>query len=80
MRSDREGFPQELKSVAKRGFKERGESQTCQCANLTVTVWQDSKSVCVAAINADQTSNVQVLRKGKDGTHSHVSCPVDCPV
>ena len=40
-----------------------------------MTVWQDSKSVCIAAMNADPTSNVQVLRKGKDGTRTHVSFP-----
>ena len=75
MRADRRGFPEKLKSVAKKGFKERGESQTYQRKNLTLTVWQDNRTVCAAATNADPTSTCYVLRKNKDGTRSKVKCP-----
>ena len=75
IRIDRKGFPEMLKMVAKKGFRERGESQTVQCQYLTVTVWQDSHPVTVVATNIDPTQTVQVLRKNKDGSKVTVKCP-----
>ena len=55
IRMNRKGFPAELKPVAKKGMKERGESKTVQDKNLTVSVWQDNRPVTVAATNSDPT-------------------------
>lgn len=63
MRSNRKGFPTELKPVVKKRMKERGESKTYQHENLTVCAWQDNKTVLVAANNSDPTVDEQVLRK-----------------
>ena len=76
--TNRKGFPEDLKSVVKKGMKERGESQTRQYNNLTVSVWQDNKTVSVAATNGDPTMNVQVLRKKKDSTRTPVHSPFPC--
>ena len=46
-----------------------------QCKQLTVILWQDKQRVLVAATNADPTSEVQVLRKNKDGSRTAVRCP-----
>lgn len=75
LRSNRKGFPEDLKPVVKKGMKQRGESQTRQYHNLTVSVWQDNKAVTVAATNGDPTIDVQVMRKKKDGTRTAVNCP-----
>ena len=48
LRAYRKRFPNDLKEVVRRGFSERGESETCHCTfdtNLTVSVWQDTKPV-----------------------------------
>lgn len=68
LRSNRRGFPNDLKPFVKRGLSERGESEVRQNGNLTVSVWQDSKPVTVIATNADPTRNESVQRKTKDGT------------
>ena len=74
MRANRKGFPQELKPVVKKGLKERGESKTFQSKNLTVAVWQDTKTVTMAATNSDPTIEQHVMRK-KDGSTVSVRCP-----
>ena len=63
MRSNRRGFPTELKPVVKKGFKDRGDSRTYQDANLTVSAWQDNKVVVVAVTNSDPTVEAQVTQK-----------------
>ena len=75
VRTNRKGFPQQLKPIVKKGMKERGESKTYQYKNLTMSAWQDNKTVTVAATNCDPTVNEQVLRKQKDGTSIAVKCP-----
>lgn len=55
LRSNRKGFPPQLKQPAKKGFKKRGESKTCQMKSLTVSVWQDNKAVTVISTNSDPT-------------------------
>ena len=75
MRTNRRGFPSELKEPAKKGFKERGQSRTCQCNNLTVSVWQDNRPVVVAATNSNPTISTNVLRKNKDGSSTSYHCP-----
>ena len=68
MRVNRKGSPDGLQAVAKKGFTERGQSKTWQSGNFTVSVWQDSKPVLVAASNSDPLANLSVTRKQKDGT------------
>ena len=78
VRTNRKGFPAELKPVVKKGMKERGDSKTLQAVqaqNLTVSVWQDNKAVTVAATNSDPTVEEQVSRKQRDGSRIPESCP-----
>ena len=75
VRTNRKGFPADLKILAKKGLGERGKSKTYQHGNLTATVWQDKKPVPVVATNSDPTLPTQVLRKNKDGSKSVVVCP-----
>ena len=75
MRTNRKGFPPQLKPIAKKGIKERGESKTQQSDNLTVSVWQDNRAVTVAATNSDPTVEEQVSRKKRDGSSISVKCP-----
>ena len=75
LRTNRKGFPITLKDVAKKGLGERGKSQTEQYKNLTVSVWQDNRPVCVAASNSDPTTSELVKRKKRDGSHDNFSCP-----
>ena len=78
VRTNRKGFPSELKPVVKKGTKDRGDSKTLQseqCKNLTVYVWQDNKPVTVVATNSDPPVEEQVSRKQRDGPSIAVSCP-----
>ena len=75
LRANRKGFPPQLKETVKKGFKERGESKTCQMKNLTVSVWQDNRTVSVIATNSDPTQMKSVSRKHKDGTTHTYPCP-----
>ena len=75
LRSIRKGFPSQLKEPLKKGLKERGESKTCQMKILTVSVWQDNKTVSVIATNSDPTTPQTVTRKHKDGTAHSYPCP-----
>ena len=52
----------------KKGLKERGGSETVQCGNLTVTLWQDTRPVLTIATDAQADLAVQVKRKRKDGS------------
>ena len=76
VRTNRKSFPQQLKPIVKKGMKERGESKTYQHKNLTISAWQDNKTVTVEATNCDPTVQEQVSRKQKDG----ISIPVKCPL
>ena len=75
MRTNRKSFPPQLKPIAKKGMKERGESKTQQSDNLTVSVCQDNRAVTVAATNSDSTVEEQVSRKKRDGSSISVKCP-----
>ena len=68
LRRDRLGFPKDLSEKAKKCFKTRGDSETRQYNNITVSVWQDNKPVVVAATNSDPTTSSLVTRKQKHGT------------
>ena len=50
MRTNRKGFPPQLKPIVKKGMKERGESKTQQSDNLTVSVWQDNRAVITSNV------------------------------
>ena len=80
LRSNRKGFPQDLKQFLKKGLSKRGEYLFRQCGNLTVTLWQDSKPVVVIATNSDPHETCTVQRKAKNGTRSSVSCPASVDV
>ena len=43
--------------------------------NLTVSVWQDNKTVSVIATDSDPTKPESVQRKHKDGTSHTYPCP-----
>lgn len=75
LRSNRKGFPLELKGPAAKGLKERGDSKTFQNGPLTVSVWQDSRPVTLIATNSDPTAEETVKRKKKNGTSITVKCP-----
>ena len=75
LRINRIGFPAELKTPAKKGLKERGESKAYQKGNLTATVWQDNKPVVLIATNSDPTTSETVTRKKKDGSRQSYDCP-----
>ena len=76
LRLNRKGFPAELKTPAKKGLKERGDSKTYQRGNLTTTVWQNNKPVTIIATNSDPTSSDTVTHKKKDGTRQSYTCPM----
>ena len=67
LRSNRLHFPDNMKSVAKKGLKNRGDSITQQAGKL-VTVWQDNKPVSVLSTNAQATPQHTVQRPQKDGS------------
>ena len=73
MWTNRKAFPNELKSVAKKGLGERGKAEVRQNGNLTVSVWLDSKPVNVLATNADPTKSESVQRTTKDGTSTKLA-------
>ena len=75
LRSNRKGFPDDLKPFLKANQQERGDSVVRQKGNITVSVWRDNKPVTVVATNSDPTKQETVLRKNKDGTSRVVSCP-----
>ena len=70
LRADRKGSPQDLKQMAKKGSKTRGESKTRQFQNVTVSVWQDTKPVLAIATKMDS-----VIRTQKDGSRNEYSSP-----
>ena len=75
LRSNRKGFPSDLKPYLKKGLNERGESKVRQHENITVSLWQDNRPVVVISTNSDPTETTTVQRKVRDGTTSRVSCP-----
>ena len=64
-----------MKPHVKKGFKERGESRTCQSNNLTVSLWQDNKTVVVIASDSDPTVMDSVSHRHKDGSYHIYPCP-----
>ena len=76
LRSDRKGFPTELKPLlAKKGSQERGQSKVCQVGNLTLSIWQDNNPAVALATNADPTNDIAVNRKQKNDSSAIFSCP-----
>ena len=80
MRTNRKGFPADLKPVVKKGLKERGDYKTYQDKNLTVSAWKDNKVVVIAATNNDPTIEEEVTRKKKDGSTIPEVSPVGSPI
>ena len=78
VRSNRAGFPDDLKKHIRIGFPKRGENVTLQsktCVNLTASVWQDTKPVTVIATNAQTLPLDTVQRKLKTGDYKTFDCP-----
>ena len=78
LRSNRKGFPTELKKHLRKGLDNRGDSkvvQAVQADNLTVSLWQDNRPVVVIATNSDPTSTTTLQRKKKAGSTAEYSCP-----
>ena len=75
LRSNRKGFPDQLKSKVKKGLKERGDSEVVQCGNYTVYLWQDTRPVLVISSNSQANETVNINRKKKDGSIISVKCP-----
>ena len=64
-----------MKTVAKKGLKNRSDYMIRQAGNIVVTVWQDNKPVTILLTNAQATPPLSVERRQKDGTHREVTCP-----
>ena len=78
LRSNRKGFPVELKKHVKTGLENRGDIKTMQAIqadNLTVSLWQDNRSVVVISTDCDPTTTTTVNRKKRDGTSNEYTCP-----
>ena len=75
LRSNRKGFPADIKPFVKKGLSNRGDCVIRQCNDLTVSLWQDSKPVVTIASNSDPLNITSVLRKSKDGNRTEISCP-----
>ena len=78
VRSNRTGFPKDLKSYTQKGLHKRGESVTLQSdllTNLTVSVWQDTKPVSVCATNCQSVPLHTVQRKLRSGDSEVFPCP-----
>ena len=78
LRADRRGFPSDLKKYLKKGIEERGESEIRHCTdntNLTVCVWQDTKTVTACSTFCQSVPLDQVQRKLKTGENQVFPCP-----
>ena len=60
LRSNRLHFPDDMKSVSKKGLKNRGDYMTRQAGNIVGTVWQNNKPVTILLTNAQATPPLSV--------------------
>ena len=74
MRTNRKGFPKQLKHYVKKGLAVRGDSMTVQHknSNMTVSLWQDSCLVVIIAINVNGTTKDTVKRRMAVERPTHV--------
>ena len=75
LRRDRKYLPDDLKALAKHGFRTRGDFAFRQDEELVMTVWQDTKPVCMLSTLWDPDNVTSVRRKKKDGSMIDVRCP-----
>jgi len=75
LRSNRKGFPPDLKPLVKKGPGEQGDYRVRQHKHLTVALWQDNRPVVVISTNSDPTQPTTVQQKARDGTSSSIRCP-----
>ena len=78
LRTNRVGFPKDLKQIVKKRLKTRGESviQQCKAAKeLNISLWQDNRTVIVVSTNCNPTTATSVKQKLKNGTRISVPCP-----
>ena len=78
LRADRKGFPIDLKQMAKKGSKTKGDCKTRQYDNVTVSVWQDTKPVLVTATNSDPTGSAQEPIKRRSVQLHSKAFPICC--
>lgn len=88
LRSNRFGFPKQLKPHLKKELPNRGDYVIQQfkkakqievphnASSLSVLLWPDSKPVLVASTSCDPTRTTTVQRRLKDGTQRSVPCPI----
>ena len=75
LRSDRKYLPADLKAVAKKGLRSRGDFEFRQDEELVMIVWQDTKPVYMLSTLWDPDDVVTVRRKTRDGSLIDVRCP-----
>ena len=75
LRTNRVGFPCQLKQFIKKGLPKRGDNIIVQSGPVAVSIWQDTKHVFSAFTNTQPNSIVTVTRKQKNGSQSHFTCP-----
>ena len=88
LRSNRLGFPTQLKPHLKKGLPNRGDYMIQQfkkakqievpnnASSLSISLWQDNKPVLVASTSCDPTRTATVQRRLKNGTQISVPCPI----
>ena len=75
LRRDRKYLPVDMKIISKNGLANRGDYQFRQDGNLVMTVWQDTKPVCMLSTLWDPEDATTVRRKRKNGDTIEVRCP-----
>ena len=78
LRTNRVGFPKDLKQTVKKGMKTRGESVIQQCKaskELNISLWQDNRTVIVVSTNCNPATATSVKRRLKNDTRISVPCP-----
>ena len=69
IRSNRVGYPDDLKKHLKKGLPNRGDYLQRQCGNMLFSLWQDNKPVSVLSTGS-QPGEATVERRQKDATKS----------
>ena len=74
IRSNRVGYPDDLKKHLKKGLPNRGDYLQRQCGNMVFSLWQDNKTVSVLSTGS-QPGEATVERRQKDATKHSYPCP-----
>ena len=91
LRSNRNGFPTDLKPHLKKGLSTRENFNVRQCQGakgdnwktnhkqsnrLAVSLWQDNHPVIIISTNCDPSETTTVQRRQNDGTSISIPCPM----